>query len=151
MALRATAAGLGVVFGFLLAWVGMSDPDAIRRMLLLEQAYLFLVFFSAVAVGLIGAQGVRRARLRAIFSGEPISWTTAKPERRHVAGSAVFGAGWALSSSCPGPVAAQLGQGLYWSVFTIAGIVLGLVLFAQRERARELVRAFWIARQPQGR
>jgi uncharacterized membrane protein YedE/YeeE len=46
----------------------------------------------------------------------------------------VFGTGWALAGACPGPVATQLGQGVAWSLLTIAGIVAGIVLFTRRER-----------------
>ncbi|MDX6515786.1 MAG: hypothetical protein QOH73_1452 [Gaiellaceae bacterium] len=35
---RLTAALFGAVFGFFLVWSGLSDPDVIRRMLLLQQA-----------------------------------------------------------------------------------------------------------------
>ena len=134
MRIRAAAAALGTAFGFLLAWAGMSDPDAIRAMLLLDDPYLYLVFFAAVATAFGGVRALRRAGMRALLTGERISWTTARPERRHVQGSLVFGVGWALSSSCPGPIAAQLGQGIYWSVFTIAGIAMGIVLYDRRRR-----------------
>ena len=59
---------------------------------------------------------------------ERISWTTARPERHHVVGSAIFGVGWGIANTCPGPVAAQLGQGAFWSVLTIAGIFAGIRL-----------------------
>ncbi len=127
------ALALGAAFGFLLAWTRMSDPDAIRRMLLLEEAYLFLVFFGAVPVAFVGSRLVRRAVRRSLVTREAISWQTARPQRRHVVGSVAFGAGWAVSSSCPGPIAAQLGQGMLWSLFTIAGIVVGIVLYSRRE------------------
>ena len=110
------ALALGAVFGFLLAWTRMSDPDAIRRMLLLEEAYFFLIFFAAIPVAFVGTRLVRRGVRTSLLTREPISWQTARPERRHVVGSVVFGAGWAISSSCPGPIAAQLGQGIGWSV-----------------------------------
>jgi hypothetical protein len=54
--MRLTAAGLGVAFGFALAWSGMTDPDLIRRMLLLEDAYFFLVMFSSMAVAFTGVR-----------------------------------------------------------------------------------------------
>jgi hypothetical protein len=38
---RLAAALVGVVFGFTLAWSGMSDPDVIRAGLLFEDLYLF--------------------------------------------------------------------------------------------------------------
>jgi uncharacterized membrane protein YedE/YeeE len=60
----------------------------------------------------------------------------ARPERRHVIGAAVFGIGWALADTCPGPVAAQISQGVWWSAFTIAGIVLGVAGYLRWQEAR---------------
>jgi uncharacterized membrane protein YedE/YeeE len=134
MRVRLAAASSGVAFGFLLAWTQMTDPDAIRRMLLLEDAYLFLVMASSIAVGFVALRLLRRLRFRAALTGEPMAWKVARPRPRHVAGSALFGLGWGVSCTCPGPIAAQLGQGTFWSVATIAGVVLGIVLFG---RARE--------------
>ena len=147
---RVATLALGIVFGFVLAWVGMADPNAIRRMLLLEEAYLFLVFFSAVGVAFVGARVLRRAGARAA-TGETIGWSTGRLERGHVTGSAVFGAGWALSSSCPGPIAAQLGQGFAWSAFSIVGIVAGVLLFSQRAKVQNLLGAGRLAGQAEGR
>jgi uncharacterized protein len=132
---RLIAAGLGAVFGFVLAWTQMTNPDVIRRMLLLEDAYLYLVMFSAIATAFVGLRAVRRLHVRAVVTGRPFGWTLARPERRHLEGSVVFGAGWGLSSSCPGPIAAQLGQGMFWSTATIAGVVIGIVLYSRVTRA----------------
>jgi hypothetical protein len=123
---RLTAVALGLAFGFVLAWTQMTDPDVIRRMLLLEDAYLYLVMASSIAVGFAGLRLLRALRMRA--------WTTSAPARRHVVGSVLFGGGWGISYSCPGPIAAQLGQGLYWSLFTIAGIVVGVALYLRLPR-----------------
>lgn len=131
---RLAAAGFGAVFGFVLAWTQMTDPDVIRKMLLLEDAYLYLVMFSAIATAFVGVRVLRRLRVRALVTRRPVAWTVARPERRHVEGSLVFGAGWALSSSCPGPIAAQLGQGMAWSAATIAGVVIGIVLYGRMTR-----------------
>jgi uncharacterized membrane protein YedE/YeeE len=125
---RAIAAGLGLAFGFVLAWTQMTDPDAIRRMLLLEEAYFFLVMASSVAVAFGGLRLVRARRRDA--SG----WPASRPARCHVTGSVVFGAGWGISCSCPGPIAAQLGQGVHWSVWTIGGIVLGVAVYDRWHR-----------------
>jgi uncharacterized membrane protein YedE/YeeE len=57
-----------------------------------------------------------------------------------VVGAAIFGVGWAVSDVCPGPVAAQLGQGIAWSVPLLAGIGLGVTLFLRREQ-RPVTRA----------
>jgi uncharacterized membrane protein YedE/YeeE len=130
---QAVSAGFGVIFGFLLSWGQLTSPDVIMGMLRLESAYVFLVMGSGIAVGATGIRLLRRARFRAVLTGELVSWSTARPQPRHVVGSMLFGLGWALSDACPGPVAAQLGQGLGWSLFTAAGVVGGVLLYLWRE------------------
>jgi hypothetical protein len=131
---RAAAAVLGIAFGFALAWSGMTDPDLIRQMLLLEDTYFFLVMFSSMAVAFTGVRVLRARRARALLTGDPVSWSTSRPARRHVTGSVLFGVGWATSLSCPGPIAAQLGQGLLWSLCTITGIGAGILVHARWRR-----------------
>ena len=135
MRARAAAAAVGAVFGFTLAWTGLSDPDLIRRGLLFESPYLWELFFGGVAVAFVGKQLLRRLGATALVSGERISWETARPERRHLLGGALFGLGWAVADSCPGPIASQLAQGVPWSLLTITGIVIGIRLHARRQEA----------------
>jgi uncharacterized protein len=137
MGVRAAAALLGVVFGFLISWGQFTDPDRIRDMLLLEDPYIYLMMASAIAVGFSGLRLLQRLRARAFVTGEEISYETAKPESRHYVGAATFGLGWAVACTCPGPVAAQIGQGVAWSLFTIAGIVLGILLYLRRQERPE--------------
>jgi uncharacterized protein len=120
---------VGAVFGVTLSWTGMSSPEVIREALLFEDSYLFLMFASAVATGFVGLRLLRVARARAVLTGEPVGWPVTSPERRHVTGSLMFGTGWAISGACPGPIATQLGQGVAWSLFTLAGVVIGIVIF----------------------
>jgi uncharacterized membrane protein YedE/YeeE len=135
MRVRIASALLGAVFGFLLSWGQFIDPDRIRDMLLLRDAYMWEMFALAVAVGFVGLRLMRRARMRSLLTGRPVTWTTARPERRHVAGAALFGVGWAVSDVCPGPVAAQLGQGIAWSLPLLAGIALGVNLYLRGQEA----------------
>src|SRR6185295_3230844 len=46
VAARAAGLGIGLVFGIVLSWSGMSSPNVIRSALLLEDSYLFLFFAS---------------------------------------------------------------------------------------------------------
>jgi len=132
----AAAAGFGAAFGFLISWGQFSDPDRIRDMLLLRDPYLYLMMFSAMAVGMIGIRVLRRRRAHALLTGAPVTTERTRPERRHIVGAAIFGVGWAIADSCPAPIAAQLTQGVLWSVFTIAGIFIGVELYLRRrERA----------------
>jgi uncharacterized membrane protein YedE/YeeE len=125
---------VGVVFGVTLSWTDMSSPEVLREALLLDNAYLYLFFASAVATSTLGLWLLRRARARALLTGEPVAWTRETPRRNHVVGSVLFGVGWAVADACPGPIATQVGQGVLWSLFTITGVVAGIVL-AQRASA----------------
>jgi uncharacterized membrane protein YedE/YeeE len=125
---------VGAVFGVTLSWTGMSSPEVLREALLLDNAYLYLFFASAVATSTLGLWLLRRARARALLTGEPVAWTREAPRRNHVVGSVIFGVGWAVADACPGPIATQVGQGVLWSLFTITGVVAGMVL-AQRVSA----------------
>ena len=125
---RAAGAVVGVVFGIVLCWSGMADPDVIRGALLFEQAYLFLFFASAVATAVVGLRILRRVRERAVLNAAPIGWSAEPVQRRHLAGSVLFGIGWGVTGACPGPIAAQLGMGVPWAVVLGLGAVLGVWL-----------------------
>jgi uncharacterized membrane protein YedE/YeeE len=137
MATRGAAAVFGIAFGFLISWGQFTDPDRIREMLLLEDPYLYLMMLSAIAVAFTGTWLLRRIGARALVTGKPLAPHRTKPEPRHFVGAGLFGLGWAISDSCPGPIAAQLAQGVFWSVFTAAGIVIGILLLLRlQERSR---------------
>ena len=133
MSVRLVAIALGALFGFAISWGQLIDPDRIRAMLLLEDSYLYVMMAVAVAVGFVGVHALRRIGARALVTGEPVSWTTSAVERRHVVGAAIFGIGWAVTDACPAPIAGQLAQGTLWSLFTIAGVAIGIMLFLRGE------------------
>jgi uncharacterized membrane protein YedE/YeeE len=121
---RAAGAAIGLAFGIVLCWSGMSSPEVIREALLFQQSYLFLFMFSAIATATIGIRLARRAQ-------PPLR---ERPQRRHIVGSLIFGVGWGVADACPGPVLTQLGQGIGWAVFTFVGVVTGVYLFHHRSR-----------------
>jgi uncharacterized membrane protein YedE/YeeE len=134
---RLASFAVGTVFGLTLSWSGMTDPDVLRNGLLFKDAYLMLFFASALATAFVGLRVLKVLQARAVLTDEPVSWSTVKPERRHIAGSVLFGIGWAVADVCPGPIAAQLGQGVPWALATLAGLVIGLRLFNRRTDADE--------------
>ncbi len=140
MTTRIAALALGLTFGIVLCWSGMSSPDVIRGALLLEQSYLFLFFASAVGTAALGLWIVGRRDREDAAPRQPA-------ERRHVTGSVIFGVGWGVSNVCPGPLASQVGMGVGWSLFMLAGVVGGVWLF-QRQSERETEPAADVASRP---
>ena len=132
---RFVALVIGFVFGLALSWSGMTNPDVLRDGLLFRDAYLMLFFASALGTAFVGLRVLKVLQAKSLLTGEPVAWTTVKPERRHVVGSVLFGVGWAVADVCPGPIAAQLGQGVPWALATLVGLVAGLLLFSRRSAA----------------
>src|SRR3954447_14606642 len=131
-----TGAAVGVVFGVVISWSGMASPEVIRRALLFEQSYLFLMFASAVGTAWAGLAVLRRRERRSVFGGETLTYGRDPVQRRHIVGSLLFGIGWGVADACPAPIATQLGQGVGWAVFTAAGAAGG-VWVSLRRRAVE--------------
>jgi len=135
LGIRVAAILFGSAFGFLLSWGQFTSPDRIRDMLLFEDLYLYEMMFSAMAIGFVGLRLLRRFHVRALISGDLVSWVTERPARNHVAGAALFGLGWAVTDSCPAPIAGQLAQGVWWSIATMAGVFVGIeIYFRWQER-----------------
>jgi uncharacterized membrane protein YedE/YeeE len=132
MKLRAAALVFGALFGFAISWAQFSDPDRIRQMLLLEDAYIWEMMFIAIAIGFTGLRFLRRRGFRTLIDRTPLTWETLKAEPRHYLGGAIFGVGWAVTDSCPGPIAAQLAQGVPWALATLAGLLIGVEIYLRR-------------------
>jgi uncharacterized membrane protein YedE/YeeE len=128
--MKAKVAGLafGIAIGFVLAWARLSDPEVIRRMLLLREPDVFFLMGSAVVVAAVGARLLRAAGALAFATGEPIGWTVEKPAAKHVMGSVLFGAGWSVAGTCPAPLATMIGEGRLVGLAVAAGILSGVVL-----------------------
>jgi uncharacterized membrane protein YedE/YeeE len=123
---------IGVVFGIVMCWSGMASPEVIRHALLFEQSYLFLMFASAVGTAALGLALLRRRDRAALLTGDRLTYGRDPVQHRHIAGSLLFGIGWGVADACPAPIAAQIGQGIPWAVFTLAGVGSGVWLFLRR-------------------
>jgi len=116
---------LGGVFGFLLSRAGATTYDYYAKLFLFEDLQLVWVIGTAVAVGIPGIALLKRARARALLTGEIIELRGKPMTRELPAGALMLGAGWGLSAACPGTVLTMLGEGKVAALFTVLGIVLG--------------------------
>ena len=136
MQLRVAGLVTGIGLGFVFDWARLTDPNTFHEMLTVRSPDVYLLMGAAVAVATVGARLLRGRR--ALLNGEPISLAGAPVARRHVVGGLIFGTGWALASSCPGPLVAQVGSGRYLALATlatlagVAGGIAGQVLLTRR-------------------
>jgi uncharacterized membrane protein YedE/YeeE len=126
----------GAGFGFMLGWAGLTDYDVIRSMLLFRELDLYFMMGAAMATAAIGVRLLRRLGARSLL-GAPVAWSLTKPSSSHVYGSILFGIGWGIAGTCPGPIAAQLGRGQLSALFTTAGVLAGVALFGYAKRRKD--------------
>ncbi len=102
--------GGGILFGFGLAYSGMTQPEIVLSFLRLEDLGLIFVMGGAAVVTFFAIYAVPK------FMKAPVLGGTFKPRisvltRNTIIGAAIFGIGWGISGQCPGSAVASLGTG----------------------------------------
>ncbi len=125
---------LGILFGIILTKSEVVSWFRIQEMFRFQAFHMYGVIGSAVAVGLVSIQLIKRYKLRSI-DGEAINLTDKKFSPGVWIGGLLFGLGWALTGACPGPMFAQLGSGVPAAAVLILTALAGTWTYsALRER-----------------
>jgi uncharacterized protein len=101
---------LGTLFGLVLTKSEVVSWFRIQEMFRFQSFHMYGVIGSAILVGLISIQLIKRNRLKSL-DGELIVIADKKFSHGVWIGGFIFGLGWALTGACPGPLFAQLGSG----------------------------------------
>lgn len=120
---------IGTLFGIILVKGEVISWYRIQAMFRFEEAYMYLVIGSAVAVGAISLFLIKRAQPKTI-DGEEIVLKTKSLNKGTVVGGIMFGLGWAITGACPGPIYAQIGSGTWLALVTLLAALTGSYLFA---------------------
>ncbi|MFA5170165.1 MAG: DUF6691 family protein [Sulfuriferula sp.] len=116
---------LGTVFGLLLSLAGATTFDYYVKLFLFQNMQLTRVIGSAVLVGVVGIWLMKRVQARAVMTGAKIIFDKKSAPKTLVFGSLLFGAGWAVTGSCPGSAPAMLGEGKLIILPVLLGVFVG--------------------------
>jgi uncharacterized membrane protein YedE/YeeE len=119
----------GVYFGIVLTKSEVVRWQRVHDMFLFREPHMYLIIGTGVAVAMISMLIIRRLQAKTI-EGKPIVY---KPKPFHagvVIGGTLFGAGWAITGACPGPIYAQIGGGAWMALITLGGALLGMFAYA---------------------
>ena len=120
---------LGAFFGIVLTKSEVVTWHKIRAMFYFQEPDLYLIIGSAVATAALLVWLAKRFVTRTPF-GEPVQ-VVDKPMHKGVFyGGFLFGLGWFITGTCPGPVYAQLGGGEFFAIFTLIGALAGVYAYA---------------------
>jgi uncharacterized membrane protein YedE/YeeE len=110
---------VGIIFGIIMSKAEIVSWYRIYEMFRFESFHMYGVIGSAVVLGIIFVQLIKRFKLKNI-QGEEIVFTPKNNSvARYLLGGAIFGLGWAMTGACPGPMFVLIGHGA-WAI----GVVL---------------------------
>ena len=121
--------GLGILFGIILTKAEIISWYRIYEMFQFQSFHMYGVIGSAVLVGILGIQLVKRFELKTFYKGEPEIEPKNLSIMRYLLGGTIFGLGWALSGACPGPLFILVGYGYLPVLIVIFGALIGTFLY----------------------
>ncbi len=121
---------LGTLFGFILLRSEVISWYRIQEMFLFDSFHMYGVIGSAVLVGMISIQIIKRLNMRDI-DGNPIQIPPKDPSqvKRYLIGGSLFGLGWSLIGACPAPMFTLLGSGLTVFIIPILSAIVGTYVY----------------------
>lgn len=120
---------VGVYFGIVLTKSEVVRWQRVHDMFLFNEAHMYLIIGVGVVVAMLSMLLIKKVKAKTI-EGLPIKY---KPKPFHkgvVIGGTLFGAGWAITGACPGPIYAQIGGGEWMAMLTLAGAMVGMYGYA---------------------
>ena len=115
---------VGVLFGIVFVKAEIVSWFRIQEMFRFDSFHMYGVIGSAVAVGLISVQLIKKFDIKT-RDGESISIPDKVFDKGQILGGLLFGIGWAITGACPGPLFAQIGAGYLSVIITLLSAIAG--------------------------
>ncbi len=120
---------VGLLFGIVLSKAEVISWYRIQEMFRFQSFHMYGVIGSAVVLGVIAVQIIKRMKLKD-STGNPYFFPTKKKTFfRYILGGTIFGLGWVLTGSCPGPMYTLLGYGYLSFVVVILSALMGTFVY----------------------
>lgn len=120
---------VGFVFGIVLTKSEAVSWYRIYEMFQFQSFHMFGIIGVAVCTGIVGIQIIKKFKLKSISGNLIQIKDKEKGTFRYWIGGLLFGFGWALVGSCPGPIFILMGAG-YISVFLVFfGALIGTFVY----------------------
>ena len=120
---------IGIFFGIIMFKSEAASWFRIYEMFQFGSFHMYGIIGSALVLGVIGIQIIKRKNIKAIDGGEMSLRPKQKGVARYLIGGTIFGLGWALAGACPGPMYVLAGAGYISILVVIFGAVVGTFLY----------------------
>lgn len=120
---------VGLLFGIVLAKSEVISWYRIQEMFRFQSFHMYGVIGSAVVLGIISISIIKRKKLRDSMGNLYFYPNKDRTFYRNILGGTIFGLGWALTGSCPGPMYILLGYGHLSFAVVILSAILGTFVY----------------------
>ena len=120
---------IGIFFGIIMYKSEAASWFRIYEMFQFGSFHMYGIIGSALAIGVIGVQIIKKFRIKAVGGAEMKLHPKKKSIARYLIGGIIFGLGWALAGACPGPMYVLVGAGYYSILIVIGGALLGTFVY----------------------
>ncbi|TDP59472.1 DUF6691 family protein [Flavobacterium dankookense] len=120
---------IGFVFGIVLTKSEAVSWYRIYEMFQFQSIHMFGIITVAIITGVIGIQIIKRNNLKDIDGNPIVIQDKEKGNARYWIGGTLFGLGWAMVGSCPGPIFILLGAGFMSIGVVLIGAIFGTFLY----------------------
>ena len=119
----------GTIFGLALMKGQAASWYQIQAMFHFKSFQIFGFFMTAVPTAALSVYLLKRFKVKNL-DGELIETPTKPFNKGTVVGSALFGIGWGLTGTCPGPIFVQIGSGAAIAVVTLISALAGTWVYS---------------------
>ena len=115
---------VGLLFGIVFIKAEIISWYRIQEMFRFQSFHMYGVIGSAVVIGIISVFLIKKLNIKTIY-GEKIEFHDKNFNKGQILGGLIFGLGWAITGACPGPIFAQIGNGVTVMIVTLFFAIIG--------------------------
>lgn len=120
---------VGILFGIMMIKSEAVSWYRIYEMFHFQSFHMYGIIGTAVVVGTFGVQLIKKKKIKD-FKGNLIYIAPKeKGFSRYLIGGTLFGLGWGLVGTCPGPIFVLIGAGFYPVILILIGALLGTFIY----------------------
>ena len=125
---------VGFIFGIVLTKSEAVSWYRIYEMFQFDSFHMYGIIMTAILTGLVGIQYIKKNKVKDFHGNEIRIPDKEKGTFRYWIGGLIFGLGWALVGSCPGPIFILIGAGYVSILLVFLGALLGTFLYGLLEK-----------------
>lgn len=120
---------VGFIFGIVLTKSEAVSWYRIYEMFHFQSFHMYGIIMTAIITGVIGIQMIKKRQMKDIKGSPIVIADKEKGSARYWIGGTIFGLGWALAGTCPGPIFILIGAGFISVIIVLVGALMGTFLY----------------------